>query len=408
MKTKLTNRLRMSQDDWNAFYVLVGGIIGLIVAMGIGRFSYTPILPLMQRDLGMSNIIAGWLASLNYLGYLAGAIIYSFMPQQQRKRCIIVICSVMVVLTTVGMGCVISHFWWGVMRFISGLSSAVLFIIISAEVSDVLARCGRVHWNGVLYSGVGLGIVLSGLVVPMLDRVGHWNDLWISLGIIAFLLLIIQTAMTIDVKGTPQNTDVLTNLSRGITGLGSLVVAYFFEGLGYIVTATFLVAIVANTPGLEPFSNYSWVAVGFAAIPSTLIWPLLARRIGRKDALSLAYILQAVGVLISVHADSIVEVILAASIFGGTFMGITALIMMEAQARLHHSKRKAAAILTASFGAGQILGPIIAGYLADIHGDFTLPLLLAAISVVIGCVFIESDGNYADQKQYKEVPTCHT
>jgi predicted MFS family arabinose efflux permease len=123
------------------------------------------------------------------------------------------------------------------------------------------------------------------------------------------------------------------------------------------------------------------VAVGLAAVPTTIIWPWLGRCIGNRRALLAAYVLQAVGILVSIGADSIVAVLFAAVSFGGTFLGIVALTLTEGSLRLPGDGRRAAALLTASFSVGQMLGPVLAGILADIRAGFDLPLLLAS-----GCV----------------------
>ena len=173
-----------------------------------------------------------------------------------------------------------------------------------------------------------------------------------------------------------------------------LATAYFLEGLGYIVTATFLVAIIATTPGLEALAPYSWVAVGLAAVPSTVLWPYLARRIGNQRALLAAYAVQIAGILVSRHATSVVEVLFAAVSFGGTFLGIVAMTLAEGNLRMGKEGRRAAAFLTASFSVGQMLGPVIAGMLADRQDGFALPLLLAAASVTLGGLFIVLDRRY--------------
>ena len=173
-----------------------------------------------------------------------------------------------------------------------------------------------------------------------------------------------------------------------------LAVAYFFEGLGYIVTATFIVAIITITPGLESFAPYSWVAVGLAAVPSTIFWPYLARRIGSQRALLSAYALQAAGILVSIHADTVLEVVFAAISFGGTFLGIVAMTLAEGNQRMQGEGGRAAAFLTASFGVGQVLGPILAGILADVQQGFSLPLMLAAACVGLGGVFIALDKRF--------------
>jgi len=374
--------------------VLVGGMLGMVVVMGIGRFAFTPILPLMQRDLGVSNTLAGWLAGLNYLGYLAGAIACSLRPQLLRSRSVIGSALLASIGSTLLMGVAVSPFWWGVLRLIGGLASAVLFIVISAEVGDALARRGFSRWIGSLYGGIGLGIALSGLVVPLFDRIGGWGGSWIGMGLIAILCASIGIIIGRQ-RNLVQTVTIDTSQKRGsLLSIWPLAIAYFFEGLGYIVTATFIVAIIAITPGLEFFSPYTWVATGLAALPSTIFWPLLGNRIGTKPALLCAFGLQAAGIFVSINADTIGETLFSAIAFGGTFLGIVALTLAEGNRRAPHDSRRATAILTVCFSTGQILGPIMAGILADRHEGFSLPLALATVSVVIGSLFVVFDQSY--------------
>lgn len=382
------------QNDRSVLYILLGGMLGLVVAMGIGRFCFTPILPLMQRDLAMSNTVAGWLAGLNYLGYLAGAVLCSVAPQILRSRLVTGGSLLLSLATTLFMGLTISAFWWGAMRFVGGLASAILFIVISAEVGEALTRRGYGHWVGALYGGVGLGIAISGLVVPQLDSAGGWSGAWVGMGVIATVLAILGLILGRR-RDLAQPVKIRKAGSSGnLSVVRLLAIAYFFQGLGYIVTATFIVAIISATPGLEFFAPYSWVAVGLSAVPSTLFWPYLAKRIGSKKALLSAYILQAVGILVSVYADSVAEVVFVAISFGGTFLGIVGMTLAEGNQRMRGEGGRAAAFLTASFGVGQVLGPVFAGILADLQQGFALPLMLAAACVVVGAVFIAVDRRY--------------
>jgi MFS family permease len=388
------NNYEVRQNERSVLYILVGGMLGMVVAMGIGRFAFTPILPLMQRDLAMSNTLAGWLAGLNYLGYLAGAILCSVSPQILRSRLLTGSALLLSLVTTLFMGLTVSAFWWGAMRLVGGWASAILFIVISAEVGEALTRRGYGHWVGALYAGVGFGIAISGLIVPQLDLVGGWSLSWIGMGMIATVLAVfgillgrrreLVQAVTINKAGHAGSLRVVHLLA----------VAYFFEGLGYIVTATFIVAIITITPGLESFAPYSWVAVGLAAVPSTLFWPYLARRIGSQRALLSAYTLQAAGILVSIHANTVFEVVFAAISFGGTFMGIVAMTLAEGNQRMQGEGGRAAAFLTASFGVGQVLGPVLAGILADLQQGFALPLMLAAACVILGGIFIALDKRF--------------
>ena len=399
METKRTATSKPAHKEREVLSILFGGILGMVIAMGIGRFAFTPILPLMQRDLGMSNSIAGWLAGLNYLGYLAGAVACSFSHRVLRSRYVAISALLLSIGTTAAMGFAESVAWWGILRFVGGVASAILFIVISAEVVEALARRGYGHWAGALYGGVGAGIALSGLAIPWLDRIGQWSGAWSGMGILALIMAVAGIIITKDKIDAPQMTTNLHPQKSRMQNLWPLIAAYFFEGLGYIVTATFIVAIVATTPGLEAYASYSWVAVGLAAVPSTVFWPLLARRISSKKALLAAYALQAAGILVSTHADSIIAVLFAAVTFGGTFLGIVALTLAEGNSRMTYDGRRAAAILTASFGVGQILGPMLAGFLADLQKGFALPLLLASICVMIACAFTAFDHHFVSQKQ---------
>jgi predicted MFS family arabinose efflux permease len=383
-----------SAKHWTVLKILVGGMLGMAVAMGIGRFAFTPILPLMQRDLGMTHSVAGWLAGLNYLGYLVGAIVCTITPRILRYPLLGGGTLLLSLATTLAMGLTVSPLGWGLLRLLGGIASAVLFIIISAEVAESLARRGYGHWFGALYGGIGLGIVLSGLIVPQLDRIGGWSVAWLGIGGVALLCALAGTTLgrTSDyspsiVAGSPEQT-------VGLRPILLLASAYFLEGLGYIVTATFLVAIIAATPGLTAFAPYTWVAVGLAAVPSTVLWPYLARRIGNRRALLAAYAVQIAGILVSRQATSVFEVTFAAVTFGGTFLGIVALTMAEGNRRMGKGGRRGAAFLTAAFSVGQMLGPVIAGVLADRQDGFALPLLLAAACVALGCLFIVADRRY--------------
>ena len=154
-----------------AWRILSGGILGMMVAMGIGRFAYTPILPLMERDLGLSHAEVGSLASFNYLGYLLGAVACSFFPGLLRSMPVNVGALAASITTTLFMGAFASPLWWGVLRFVAGVASAILFVVIAVEVTEALAKRGETRIGGALYGGIGLGIALSGLTVPRLDLI---------------------------------------------------------------------------------------------------------------------------------------------------------------------------------------------------------------------------------------------
>lgn len=363
----------------------------MMMAMGIGRFAYTAILPVMQRELGMTNAVAGWLASINYIGYLAGAILCSFFPLLLRSSAVNISAALASVASTFLMGAVLWPQAWGLLRGVSGLASAILFVVISIEVSESLTRRGYGHWIGALYGGIGLGIALSGSMVPLFESVGGWRFTWFGMGALAGLLTL-SGVLLARKKGAALEISVgEATHGPGANSYRLLAAAYFCEGLGYIVSATFIVTMIARMPGLESFAPYCWVAVGLAAAPSTLFWQQVGRRIGVRPALILAYTVQALGILISIRATTVLEAGLAAVSFGGTFLGIVTLVMTEGNRRAGHDGRRTAAVLTVCFSIGQVIGPPLAGRMADLRGGFALPLLLAALAVISGGVLVTLD-----------------
>jgi predicted MFS family arabinose efflux permease len=289
------------------------------------------------------------------------------------------------------MGATLSPQIWGLLRGVSGLASAILFVVISIEVSEALTRRGYGHWIGALYGGIGLGIALSGSMVPLFETFGGWRFSWFGMGGLAGVLTISGVLLA---RKRVAALDITVNQPKHTPYAGSyllLATAYFCEGLGYIVSATFIVAMIAHTPGLESFAPYSWVAVGLAAAPSTIFWQQVGRRIGVRPALMLAYAIQSVGILVSIRATGVPEACLAAVSFGGTFLGIVTLVMTEGNRRAGHDGRRTAAILTVCFGGGQVFGPPLAGRMADLQGGFAMPLLLAALAVAIGGILVALD-----------------
>jgi predicted MFS family arabinose efflux permease len=374
---------------------LASGILALVVAMGIGRFAYTPILPAMQATFGLSNGMSGALASSNYLGYLVGAILAAAVPSARRQIFLLRASLIVVVLTT----CLVAfttEFWvWMALRFLAGVASAGVFVFASGAILDVLASMDKQKLSGWLYSGVGSGIAVSGALVLALNKLlpmgyeAGWRADWIGMAILATLLLIPCWAWiprseneAARPRAGPESITYRARRRVLTTYLSLLSFAYFLEGTGYIVSGTFLVKIIEELPGLGGFGTSAWILVGLAAIPSTVLWAWAASRAGFVGTLIVSYIVQAIGVVLPVLSGTKWAAALSAILFGGTFMGIVALTITYAR-EVVPSQQAARAIgmLTAAFGLGQVVGPIIATGLASGPNDFG-PSLVAASSAL--------------------------
>src|SRR5262249_53113109 len=168
--------------------------------------------------------------------------------------------------------------------------------------------------------------------------------------------------------------------------VAALVVAYFCEGVGYIVTGTFLVAIARSMPTLAPWADDLGPAGGLAAAPAAILWAAAAHRIGRVQALIAAHVLQAIGIVLPALSGAPAAAMLAAILFGVTFVGITALAVSLAAAIAPSNTARVIGLVTVAFGIGQIIGPLAAGWLAAVAGGFDTALIAAGLVVALGAL----------------------
>ncbi len=367
----------------------LGGLLTLAVAIGIGRFVYTPILPLMVEALGLSKFTAGLVASANFAGYLAGALLAAGALPGSRRTWLLgaLLASA---LTTGAMGYTQSVPLFLALRFAGGVASALALILASALVLEVLAEASRPGLSSVLFAGVGVGIVVSAALVSALraEQAG-WPALWIASGALSLVGTLAVAALIPKHKPVrpPRPADRTT---RADSTLPRLVAAYGLFGFGYVITATFLVAIVRADAAVRPLEPMIWAVFGLAAAPSVALWRRLATSLGLPGAFAIACLVEAVGVLTSVAWRGTVGIFLAAVLVGGTFMGLTALGLVRGRSLAAGDGHRVIALMTGAFGLGQIVGPSFAGALYDRLGSFMVPSLIAAAALAFAALLARS------------------
>jgi predicted MFS family arabinose efflux permease len=392
---------------------LASGILALVVAMGIGRFAYTPILPAMQATFGLSNAMSGALASSNYLDYLVGALLAAAVPSARRQTFFLRASLILVVLST-SLVAFTTEFWvWMAVRFVAGVASAGAFVFASGAILGVLASMDKQYLSGWLYSGVGSGIAISGILVLALNKllpmgyVAGWRADWIGMAVLATVLLLpcwawMPRSESEATSPRARPGSIISRARRRVffTFLLLLGVAYFLEGTGYIVSGTFLVKIIEELPGLGGFGTSAWILVGLAAIPSTVLWAWAASRAGFVRTLLVAYIVQAIGVILPVLSGTEWAVALSAILFGGTFMGIVALTITYAREVVPSQQgARAIGMLTAAFGVGQVVEPLVATGLASGPKDFGPSLVAASSALFVGGLLMLAIGKSEQQRE---------
>jgi predicted MFS family arabinose efflux permease len=375
-------------QEVRAYPTAIGGLIALATALGIGRFVYTPILPPMMQALALGQSAAGMIASANFLGYLLGALLAAWPKLPGSRRTWLLGCLLLSAVTTAAMGAGSTLASFLLLRFVGGATSAVVLVFASAIVLENLAKTRRPGLAALHFAGVGAGVVVSAILVAVLERADlPWRSLWIANGAVALLAAIAVPPLLCEARAPIHHARQSPAHSLDARLL-RLIAAYGLFGFGYVITATFIVAIVRGAPAIRALEPVIWIVFGLAAAPSVAIWTSLAARLGVSAAFALAAVVEACGVLASVAWPSEIGLSLAAILVGGTFMGLTALGLIRARALASGDPRGALALMTAAFGLGQIIGPFFAGAVSDRLGGLTVPTVVAAVALLVAAALV--------------------
>ena len=381
-----------------ALLICVAATLSLAVAMGVGRFAFTPLFPLMVRDGLLSQELGAWLAASNYLGYLVGALLAASV--RLKPAMLLAVGLLCTVLVTASMGLTHSVWLWMVLRCVAGVMSAWTLVATSAWGLRWLAVMGRPQLAGIIYAGVGLGIAAAGLfclwaATPDVSSAGMWVDLGLGAAVVASLSLVVSwkfhTPASLVVSDTP--TPPLTHSSALHTGhsLG-LIVCYTLFGFGYILPATYLPALARQLVDDPHVFGLAWPLFGAAAAVSTLIASWGLGHLSRIRIWACSQGLMALGVWLPSVWPSLISISIAALLVGGTFMVITMIAMQEARARSDGHSTALLGQMTAGFALGQLLGPVasagIGFFVTDYATALHYGLWVSALGLVGSAVYL--------------------
>jgi MFS family permease len=368
----------------SAVSVALAGLVALAVAMGIGRFAFTPILPMMQEDAGLSIAMGGWLASANYLGYLAGAL--SVIWWRIGATTGIRVGLAAIGLTTLAMGLEHQVGVWLVLRALAGVASAWVLIYVSAWSLERLASMGRPELGSTVYAGVGTGIALAGVVCLVLMYAGTSSArAWIVMGVLAIgLSLAIWTVF--------RARAAASAIAAERPGAGAmvwdreslrLVLCYGAFGFGYIIPATFLPVMAKQIVRDPAVFGWSWPIFGAAAMGSTLGTTMLRGLITDRRLWIVSHLVMALGVTLPVVWSGIASIMIAALLVGGTFVVITMIGMQEARSFAGARATPLMAAMTSAFALGQIAGPVSVSLVVAAGGSMSMALAIACVVLLV-------------------------
>ncbi|WP_213296545.1 YbfB/YjiJ family MFS transporter [Paraburkholderia sacchari] len=366
----------------------------LAVALGVGRFAFTPLLPLMLHGGALDLRHGGWLASLNYAGYFVGAVgcvALRFAPARIVRAGLAT-----TALLIVAMGLTHSFWIWAVVRFVAGAVSAATFVYASQWGLRRLAQLDANAWGGVIFTGPGVGIVATGVLVSGAGGLGAQAG-WIGFGLICALITVLVWPVfgdgasdpavepSVAVATSPARTATLATAADGSRADAFwLVLLYGVPGFGYIITATFLPVIARHALPGSVWPDLFWPMFGVALIVGALSAARVPLQWDNRLILAACYVLQALGIALGIVWPNAVGFSLGSVLIGLPFTAITLFAMREA--RLLRGEHAAALMgyATGAYGIGQIAGPLVAAPLAASTGSFSPSLGLAALALLAG------------------------
>ncbi|RZL35046.1 MAG: YbfB/YjiJ family MFS transporter [Rubrivivax sp.] len=366
-----------------AWQVLLGGICALVLTVGLARFAYTPLLPQMHAQAGLGVADGGLLAAINYAGYMSGALLAAWIESPAWRRRLYTGALPLALVVTALMGWSTSFPAWALSRYVGGLCGAAGMLLGSGLVQGWLIRSGRRPELGIYFIGLGLGVAVSALGAMGMTALDYgWAAQWQGFAILGLVFLVPAWAWRPPVP--PPAVKATAGAAPNRRWMALMVAAYFCAGWGFVINATFTVAIVEKQPLLAGQGPWAWLLVGLAATPAVFMWDRIARVTGDVGALLIAFGLQIVGVLLPALSGSLAAALLGALLYGATFIGIVSLTLALVGRRSPANPGKAMARLTLSYGAAQVSAPALTGRMVEASGSFDAALWLTAGVMALG------------------------
>lgn len=368
--------------------ILIAGIFSIIIGLGVARFAFTGLIPAMLEDY-LSIKFVGILASLNFAGYLAGSILSVFIKDINIKVYLYRFGIILAIVTTFVLVYSKNETLWIISRVFGGFAGAMALVVGSAIVMQKLKIESKTKAMGIHFSGIGFSILTTDLIARYILSLGYsWEEAWNSLAFYAIILSIYSLYILSFDKEVKQNqVKQKFDFSIFTPFVILLILAYFAEGVGFVVQATFLPDIINNLEGLEGYGGITWTLVGLAGIPSCIIWMRLAHKYGSVNIIIIALLLQTIGILIPAFSQSLYLNLLSGVLYGGTFIGLVALFMNLGGQLSNGNPVVLMGALTTSYGIGQVIAPLYSVYFIEKFGSYDYSLYLTAF-IVLGGAFL--------------------
>lgn len=375
------------------FSVLAAGAVVLLVVHGLGRFIYTPLLPYLVEDGQFGAAEGAAVATWNYLGYLMGAMLAIRWYRIDQIRILLPVSLAVHVLTTLLITQTDNLTVISLSRWLNGVANGMVFVHAPALILEWLVLRNRAALSGLVYIGVGLGLLISsGLVTGSAGWLAGAERWWpAALLSIPLAWWGAATLMKLEVPARSNNaagnvTDTTPLLDRASI---PLFLSYAGAGLGYILPMTFLPLLAKlELPRNHWMLDGTWLIVALCTIPAPWIWNKLGAKIGDLPALKLNFLIQLVGVLAAVLWPGALGLVLCAALVGGTFLGTVLLTQRIGRALHPHQGPRLSAAMVALYGFTQMVGPWLTKQWLELGGTLGSAFGIGVVALAFGLVFV--------------------
>ena len=374
--------------DLDQIKLALAGVLAVALALGIGRFAYTPILPFMRESLGLTSSEAGLIASWNYFGYLIGSLSILFPLFNYRLKLSFILACVTSIASTGLISATVNFDLICLTRFINGFCGAIVLISGTSLIFSKLENYTSLDLRLAHFSGFGLGMAVSSIGVIICSNLNiDWRGQWI------FMLMICLIFFIPTIKFIPDQSETILQ-SKKIIGKNDnlsfflLCLGYACFGFGYIIYGTFIADLIHKSDGLMGMENIAWLVAGIAAIPSAIFWQRIAVLTSLDRSLLFSSVISALGAILLLIIDNSTGILISCFLYGFGIPGIVALTLLEGKRRYNGNVTAGIAILTTSFSVGQILGPYISGNIIDYYGNYFYAISASGIFLTFGGILM--------------------
>ena len=378
--------------------IVTAGMLCILACLGFGRFALGMLLPSMASTLHLSYSQMGFISTANFLGYLASVLVSAHWAGRIGSRRLIFFALLVVGISMALVSRATGFTSVLLLYMITGIGSGATNVPVMGLVAAWFSSRWRGRAAGFIVIGSGFAIMISGRLIPCLNRrIGPegWRASWLILSGIVMLIAFVTFALLRDgpeEKGLAPVGDDDASAPADNGGAGEemniyrkgviyyLGMIYFLFGFTYVIYATFIVTTLVRERGFsESVAGNFWMWVGFLSLFSGPVFGTLSDRIGRKGGLMIVFSLQAVSYLLIATRLPGLFLYLSIGFYGLVAWSIPSI--MAATIGDYVGPRKSAAAIgfvTFIFGFGQISGPAVAGVLAERTGSFSSSFYMAA------------------------------